>query len=554
MTNWKLFVGIAAICAVTAMARPKWGPPPPDAFKWLPTEAKDKLKSIHEDHSLKWEERKKMIDEVFDSLPQEIMDKMPLPPGFDKLPSDIQEQAKAINSDRTIKWGEKREKIRALINSLPEEQRRLVPFPRFGGLVPPFGPRGLPPLVEELRKLIPHPPKFGGFGPFGPRHHRGFPPHPPPEFKEILGEELYNKLDAIHQDKNLTHKKDKIDEVMKGVSKETLKNIPLPPFLENLPADVQTKAQELRKLIPHPPKFGEFGPFGPRHHRGFPPHPPPEFKEILGEELYNKLDVIHQDKNLTREERFKKMDEFMSSLPSETLAKLPLPPPFRQLPEDVQNKIREIMHNFSIDFKQRMQKVREFIRTLPEEQQKLVPPPPPFFGGQGHGHRHGFLPRGPPADFKDILPTDKWEQLVELHKNDKLSWKEKKKQINEIMNSIPSETLMKLPLPPHLRKLSAENQQKIREFFADKSLSFDEKFQKTKEFIKSLPEAERKLARPPPPPGFENLPSDVKAKIDAIFENETLGHHERFEKVREIIDALPAEIRAKLPPPPAPFN
>uniref|UniRef100_A0A914Y891 Uncharacterized protein n=1 Tax=Panagrolaimus superbus TaxID=310955 RepID=A0A914Y891_9BILA len=551
MTNWKLFVGIAAICAVTAMARPKWGPPPPDAFNWLPIEAKDKIKAIHEDHSLKWEERKKMIDQVFDSLPQDIFDKMPLPPGFDKLPSDIQEQAKAINSDRTIKWGEKREKIRDLIKSLPEEQRRMIPYPRFGGPMPPFGPRGLPPL-------------------------------PPPGFKEVLPSEVYEKLVEIQNSKlSNQEKKDKIDQVMKGVPKETLQNIPLPPFLENLPTDVQGKAreilsnfsdtfdvrhqklhefietlpEELRKLIPHPPKFGGFGPFGPRHHRGFPPHPPPEFKEILGEELFNKLDAIHQDKNLTREERFKKMDEFMSSLPSETLTKLPLPPPFRQLPTDVQNKIREIMHNFSIDFKKRMQNVREFIKTLPEDQQKLVPPPPPFFGGGvGHGRRHGFLPRGPPADFKDILPTDKWEQLVELHKSDKLSWEEKKKQINEIMNSLPTETLMKLPLPPHLRKLTEENQQKIRQFFADKSLSFDEKFQKTKEFIKSLPEAERRLARPPPPPGFENLPADSKAKIDAIFENETLGHHERFEKVREIIDALPADIRAKLPPPPPPFH
>jgi hypothetical protein len=552
MVQWKIFIGIAAICAVSVMARPKWGPPPPDAFKWLPSEAKEKLKTIHEDHSLKWEERKRMIDEIFDSLPKEVFEKMPLPPGFDQLPSDVQEKAKEINTDSTLKWAEKREKIRELIKSLPEEQRRMIPFPRFGGSgIPPFGPRGLPPL-------------------------------PPPGFKEVLPSEVYQKLVEIHQNEKFTNqeKKDKIDEVMKNVSKETLQNIPLPPFLETLPSDIQTKAreilsnfsdsfdtrhqklhefletlpEELKKLIPHPPKFGGFGPFGPRHHRGFPPHPPPEFKDILGEELYNKLDEIHQSKNLSREERFKKIDEFMSSLPSETLSKLPLPPPFRQLPSDAQNKIREIMNDFSIDFKQRMENVREFIKTLPEDQQKLVPPPPPFFGGGRHGHRHGFLPRGPPSDFKDILPADKWEQLVELHKNDKLSWQEKKKQINEIMNSLPTETLMKLPLPPHLRKLSEENQQKVREFFADKSLTFDEKFQKTKEFIKSLPEAERKLARPPPPPGFESLPSDAKAKIDAIFDNESLGHHERFEKVKEIIDALPAEIRAKLPPPPPPFQ
>jgi hypothetical protein len=173
MTNWKFFIGIASIFAVTAMARPRFGPSPPDAFKWLPTETKEKLKSIYEDHSLRWEERKKMIDEVFDFLPKEVLDKMPLPPGFEKLPQEIQDQAKAINGDLALKWGEKREKIREIIKSLPEEQRRLIPFPRFGGIIPPFGPRGLPPL-------------------------------PPPGFKEVLPSEVYQKLVEIHQNKELS--------------------------------------------------------------------------------------------------------------------------------------------------------------------------------------------------------------------------------------------------------------------------------------------------------------------------------------------------------------
>ena len=107
-----------------------------------------------------------------------------------------------------------------------------------------------------------------------------------------------------------------------------------------------------------------------------PFQPPKEFKEILGEETFNKLDEIHQ-LNVSREERFKKMDEIMSKIPKETLDKLPLPPPFRRLPEAAQAKVREIMRDFSIDASKRFAKVREFIKTLPEDQQKLLPPPPP---------------------------------------------------------------------------------------------------------------------------------------------------------------------------------
>ena len=239
----------------------------------------------------------------------------------------------------------------------------------------------------------------------------------------------------------------------------------------------------------------------------------------------------------------------MKKLPKETLDKLPLPPHLRNLPEDVQAQIKTILRNFELNHWERKEQIKNLIDTLPEDIKKLVPPRPlgPF------GPRGKHFPMGPPPDFKEHLPTDVWEKLSAIHANKNLSRQERKKQIDELMNSLPTETLLKLPLPPHLRRLPKEAQDELHKIFADKTKSFEEKKKASKEYIKTLPIDQRRLARPYPP-GFENLPTEYKTQIDAVFENDDLDCHERFEKIREIIDSLPEEIRSQLPPPPPPFD
>ena len=226
-----------------------------------------------------------MIDDVFDSLPTEVLKKMPLRPGYDKLPEEVKDQLQAIQLDKSIPWGQKREKMHEIIASLPEDQLKLLPPPRFGG-PSPFGPRGLPPHVSlhiSLNEIY----LYIHF-------------QPPSAFKEVLPSEVYQKLVTIHQDKNATEeeKKTRIDETLKGVAKETLQKLPLPPNFDKLPAEAQQKAREIlsdlskdfdtrhqnlrefidtltddqKKLLR--PHWGGFGPFGPRHHRGgfLPPH------------------------------------------------------------------------------------------------------------------------------------------------------------------------------------------------------------------------------------------------------------------------------------------
>ncbi|KAH7730596.1 Protein Y75B7AR.1 [Aphelenchoides avenae] len=239
----------------------------------------------------------------------------------------------------------------------------------------------------------------------------------------------------------------------------------------------------------------------------------------------------------------------MSSLTSDILAKLPMPPGFEKLPEETQKKLRDIHTDTSLNWKERHHKIHKLIESLPLEQRRLLPPsPPPPFGSPPPFGPHGFPPMPPPG-FEDVLPKDVYSALVAVHRNQSMTVKQKKQAIDEIMRKVPVEIREKLPLPPGFDRLPAEKLKSIRGILTNNALDFDSRHEKLEEFIKSLPKEERRLIRPPPPPGFENLPQEIKDQIDEIMET-ALGHHERFEQIRKVIDSLPQEIRSKLPPPP----
>ena len=119
--------------------------------------------------------------------------------------------------------------------------------------------------------------------------------------------------------------------------------------------------------------------------------PPPGFKDVLPEETYNELVAIHQDKSISESEKKTKIDQVMSKVSKDVLAKLPLPPNFDKLPQEVQAKAREILHNFSVGFDERHKNLFEFIETLPEEQRELLRPPFPFGHGWGKRERPPFV-------------------------------------------------------------------------------------------------------------------------------------------------------------------
>lgn len=143
-----------------------------------------------------------------------------------------------------------------------------------------------------------------------------------------------------------------------------------------------------------------------------------------------------------------------------------------------------------------------------------------------------------------------YKQLLAVHSNPQLSVAEKKTQIDKIMVNVPQEQLDNLPLPPGFNRLSIENQQRVRQIMHNFQNGWDARHEQVKEFLKQLPREERRVMRPPPPPGFESLPEEVQDQIDDLFMNDKLSPPERHIKIHDIIRRLPEEIRSKLPPPP----
>ncbi|CAJ0582276.1 unnamed protein product, partial [Mesorhabditis spiculigera] len=179
-------------------------------------------------------------------------------------------------------------------------------------------------------------------------------------------------------------------------------------------------------------------------------------------------------------------------------------------------------------------------------------PAPGGFGGPPPNAGVPPVPRELPPGFENVLPSDKLAELRAIHESTTLSNEDKHDRIDKLLTALPSEVLDRLPVNPALEKLPEDVKQQIKSITRDKTIDWRAKMQRVQQYIQSLPDAIKRLLPPPPPPGFEYLPEDAKAALKAIQENPNLGFRERYYKVKEVMDRLPAEVRAKLPPPPPP--
>ena len=74
-----------------------------------------------------------------------------------------------------------------------------------------------------------------------------------------------------------------------------------------------------------------------------------------------------------------------------------------------------------------------------------------------------------------------------------------------------------------------------------------------REIFNNLPdEIKVKLPIGPPPPGFYEIPEEVREKIRKIHMEPALNIHQKYRKVKELIESQPDDIRSKLPPLPPP--
>ena len=104
---------------------------PPEAFK--------KLMEIYNKQDIIAVDKFKELDDLFMSLPEDILEKMPLPKVFRKLPESVQKHIHDVYYNKSLPFEEKLEALDAIISSLPEELLKLLPtepeFPEVGDIV-----------------------------------------------------------------------------------------------------------------------------------------------------------------------------------------------------------------------------------------------------------------------------------------------------------------------------------------------------------------------------------------------------------------------------------
>jgi hypothetical protein len=179
-------------------------PYPPVFEPYLPEEAKMKLTQLYEDPTLSAEERADKINAAFDSLPQQVIEQLPLPVEYERLPADVYKRILYIHIAPGFRWAERQQLIRMIIESLPEEQRQLMRTPRIGG--------------------------------------------PPPGFEYVLAPTVYKQLLFAHHNSSLTleQKAALITQIMRQVPAEQINRLPLPSGMDRLPLELQ---QRLRSLV-----------------------------------------------------------------------------------------------------------------------------------------------------------------------------------------------------------------------------------------------------------------------------------------------------------------
>jgi hypothetical protein len=178
-------------------------PYPPIFESVLPESVKQQLSQIYEEPTLSAEERANQINSVFDALPQQVIQALPLPVEYERLPADTYKRILYVHTAPGFKWAERQRIIHDIVESLPEEERRLMGTPRMGG--------------------------------------------PPPGFEYVLAPTVYKQLLFVHYNPRLSkeQKSNMITQIMRQVPAEQLEQLPLPAGMERLPVEVQKRLHSL---------------------------------------------------------------------------------------------------------------------------------------------------------------------------------------------------------------------------------------------------------------------------------------------------------------------
>ncbi|KAL3984803.1 hypothetical protein ACH3XW_36030 [Acanthocheilonema viteae] len=167
--------------------------------------------------------------------------------------------------------------------------------------------------------------------------------------------------------------------------------------------------------------------------------------------------------------------------------------------------------------------------------------------------RPSSFPSEPPFELKSILPPATFAQLTAIHQNQTLTIPQKMMKIDEIINALPESILQQLPLPPVFRLLPQYVQEVIKAVRIAKNLTMQEKWLQMTIIIESLPNEQRQMLQQIMPhfpskklpllSPFQKLPINIQQKLQSVHMQHGLSVQQRFQKMKAIIESLPLEMK-----------
>uniref|UniRef100_A0A0K0FIS5 STI1 domain-containing protein n=1 Tax=Strongyloides venezuelensis TaxID=75913 RepID=A0A0K0FIS5_STRVS len=154
----------------------------------------------------------------------------------------------------------------------------------------------------------------------------------------------------------------------------------------------------------------------------------------------------------------------------------------------------------------------------------------------------------PSKELEAIVGRDIFNKINQIHSSTDTP-KVKLQKVDGIFASLSDDVLRKIPIPKHLMGLPEDAKKEVHSIMIDKKLTAIEKYEKTKKVIRSQPPEIQAKCAPPLPSGFEFIPDDVKGQFMSLLMNDDLNFIEKLEKMHQLINSLPEDIKAKLGPP-----
>ncbi|KAI1712181.1 hypothetical protein DdX_09725 [Ditylenchus destructor] len=117
--------------------------------------------------------------------------------------------------------------------------------------------------------------------------------------------------------------------------------------------------------------------------------------------------------------------------------------------------------------------------------------------GRPQGPPSGGQFPGMPPELESVLPAETVTALKAIHTDPSLNFQQKQEQIDKMMVQLPVEILDKIPTPPGFDQLPEEVRNRIKSINRNKDKAWAEKQTELQQYVQSLPADQKALLMGP---------------------------------------------------------